>query len=78
MAAPPSNSMDVTIMLAQKQKKRKVKWAAVPQRALTISATVWAEGATFLRLIAKTPNNKTWIVAPEAYLSSICVGERFV
>jgi len=56
------------MMLAAKQKKRKVMWAVLPQRALTISATVWADGATFFRLMARTPKRRTWMVAPDAYL----------
>ena len=32
-AAPPSSSMDVTRMLVRMQKKKKVMWAGLPQRA---------------------------------------------
>ena len=59
VAAPPSKSIAVTIILALKQKKRKVLCAVRPHRALTISATVCAVGATFLSLIASTPNKRT-------------------
>ena len=59
VAAPPSKSMEVTIMLAMKAKIKKVMCAALPQRALTISQTVCAEGATFLREMASTPNRST-------------------
>jgi hypothetical protein len=51
--------MDVTIKLAQKQKNKKVLWAVLPHRALTISQTVWAEGATFFNEMASTPNKIT-------------------
>ena len=68
VAAPPSRSMEVTMILAQKAKKRKVRWAALPQRARTISHMVCAEGATSLREMARTPKSSTWMVAPEAYL----------
>ena len=68
VAAPPNKSIDVTIMLAQKAKKRKVICAPLPQRARTISHIVWADGAISLRLMARTPKSRTWIVAPEAYL----------
>jgi len=59
VAAPPSKIIEVTMVLAQKPKKRKVLWAVRPQRALTISQTVWADGATFLREIARTPKRRT-------------------
>ncbi len=55
-------------MLAQKAKKRKVRWAVFPQRARTISHMVWADGAMSLREMARTPKRRTWMVAPEAYL----------
>ena len=51
--------MDVTITFAQKPKKRNVKCAVLPHRTFTISANVCADGATFLRLIAITPNKST-------------------
>jgi hypothetical protein len=60
--------MEVTMILAKKQKMRKVMCAVRPQRALTISQTVCADGAIFLREIARTPKSSTWIVAPDAYL----------
>ena len=41
MAAPHSKSTDVAMVLAAKQKKRKVLCAGRLHRALTISATVW-------------------------------------
>lgn len=56
------------MIFAAKQKKRKVKCAGFPQRAYTISQTVCAEGATFFKEIARTPNKRTWMVAPDAYL----------
>ena len=59
VAAPPRISIDVTIMLARKQKIRKVICAVLPQRAFTISQTVCADGATFLREMAKTPKRST-------------------
>lgn len=68
VAAPPSNNIDVTIILAQKAKKRKVMCAPLPQRARTISHMVCAEGAISLRLMASTPKSSTWMVAPDAYL----------
>ena len=46
-------------MLAQKQKNKNVLWAVRPHLALTISQTVWAEGETFLREMAKTPKSNT-------------------
>ena len=61
------------MMLARKQKTRKVMCATFPHRALTISHTVWALGATVLREMARTPNKRTWIVAPDAYLRIIVV-----
>ena len=69
VAAPPNKSIEVTMMLAQNAKKRKVICADLPQRARTISHMVCAEGAISLRLMARTPNSSTWIVAPDAYLS---------
>ena len=68
VAAPPRRSMDVTMMFAVNPKKRKVRWAVFPQRARAISHMVWADGATSLRLMARTPKSRTWMVAPEAYL----------
>ena len=59
VAAPPSKSMEVTMILARKAKKRKVLCAVRPQRALTISQKVCADGATFLREIASTPKRRT-------------------
>ena len=59
--------MMITMMLVRKQKMMKVTWAAVPQRASTISQTVCAVRALFLTWMAKTPKRRTWIVAPEAY-----------
>ena len=38
-------SMDVTMMLVSRQNTRNTMWAGVPQRALTISSTVWVVGA---------------------------------
>ena len=46
------------------------RWATVPQRAYTISRTVWAVGAFILIWTAKMPNRMIWIVAPAAYLHS--------
>jgi hypothetical protein len=51
--------MVVTMVLAQKAKKRNVMWAWNPHLALTISQTVCAEGATFLREMAITPKRRT-------------------
>eukprot|EP01083_Nonionella_stella_P122994 370349_1 len=67
VAAPPSKSMEVTMMFAMNAKTRKVICALRPQRALTISQTVCADGATFLREIASTPKRITWVVLPAAY-----------
>ena len=50
--------------------ERLTRWATVPQRAYTISRTVWAVGAFILIWTAKTPNRMIWIVAPAAYLHS--------
>ena len=47
-----------------------------PQRALQISATVWADGETFFKEMAKTPKSKTWMVAPDAYLNIMGDGCR--
>jgi len=77
VAAPPNKSIEVTMMLAQNAKKRKVICADLPQRARTISHMVCAEGAISLRLIARTPNSSTWIVAPDAYLGVLKRGREY-
>ena len=59
VAAPPSKSIDVTIILARNAKIRNVLCANFPHRAFTISHTVCADGATFLREIASTPKRRT-------------------
>ena len=58
------------MQLVRRQKKRKVRWAAVPQRARTISRMVWAVGAFRLTSMARMPNSKIWTVAPLAYLDA--------
>ena len=59
VAAPPSKSIEVTMIFAMKAKMRKVTCAVFPQRAFTISQKVWADGATFLREMASTPKRST-------------------
>lgn len=66
-AAPPRISIALTMMLVRKQKKKKTRCAAFPQRACTISRTVCAEGAFILICTARIPNRMIWIVAPPAY-----------
>jgi hypothetical protein len=67
VAAPPNNSIEVTITFAKRQKKMKVICAALPQRAKTISQTVWAVLARLFTSMARMPKSKTWMVAPLAY-----------
>merc|ERR1719181_133821 len=64
---PPSRSMDETMMLVARPKKRKTKWAVLPQRTLTISRKVCALGARRLTSMARMPKMSTWMEAPEAY-----------
>ena len=67
VAAPPRINIAVTMRHVSRQKKRKTKWAGVPQRTCTTSSTVWIAGHLRLISIAKMANNNTWMVAPEAY-----------
>ncbi len=59
--------MAVTMTLVATQKKRKTMCAALPQRTLMISSTVWAVGALRLISTARMANSSTCTVAPLAY-----------
>jgi len=67
VAAPPSKSIEETMIDARKEKMRKVMWAVLPHRTLTSSHMVCALGALRLISIAIIPKRSTWMEAPEAY-----------